>query len=72
MTRKDDAPTFIAVLSRKGGKIHLSEGGDYTLCHWVIRPYWTQHDERVALFTIWLSGAEVCSQCERLAQEAAA
>ena len=67
MTRKDDAPTFVAVVSRKGGPLHLSEDGNYTLCHWVIRPSWQRHDERVALFTVWLSGESLCSRCEKAA-----
>ena len=72
MTRHLAAPTFTAATSRKDGRVHLSEDGSYTLCRWIIRPYWQRHDGRVTLFTIRLSGVEVCSQCARLAQKAAA
>lgn len=70
MTRKDDAPTFIVAVARQGGPFHLSEDGDYTLCGWAIRSYWTCHEERVPVFTIRLSGETLCRQCENIAKEA--
>jgi hypothetical protein len=72
MTRKDDAPTFIAAISRKDGRLHLSKHGNYTLCHYLIRDHWQIYNERVPLFAIWLSGASVCSQCEKAATKEAA
>lgn len=71
MTRKDDAPDFVAVIGRHGGPLHLSEDGNYTLCGLVVLSHWFQYDERVALFTVRLSGMELCPRCEKLAQEAA-
>lgn len=72
VTRKDDAPTFVVAKSDNGSVFHLSEDGRYTLCHWAIRGYWQQYDERVPFFTVLLSGIKVCSLCKKAAQEAAA
>ena len=67
MTRKDDAPTYHAVIRHKNGPVHLSDNGSYTLCHWRISDKWQRHDERIALFVVWLSGVDICHQCNRIA-----
>lgn len=67
----DPAPTYIIAFSRPGGAAHLSADGRYTLCHWVIRPYWQQSDRRVPLVSLWLAGWDICAQCDQAAQRAA-
>ena len=67
MTTKDAAPTYIAVLSREGSKIHLSADGDYTLCRWVIQPDWPRHTERVPFISLLLAAVDMCAACERAA-----
>lgn len=61
-------PTYIAT-RRRGGTtvIHLSAHGDCTLCGYGMSDNWLRHDERVALFTVLLSGVRLCRTCERAA-----
>ena len=63
MTRKDDAPTYHAVIRHKDGPVHLSDNGSYTLCYRRISDKWQRHDERVTKFVLLFSGVRVCDTC---------
>ena len=62
-----NSPTYYAATRHPKGVVHLSEDGDYTLCHHVISDKWQRHDERIELFVVWISGVYVCRQCSRIA-----
>ena len=60
MTRKDEAITYAAAISRTKGPLHLSEDGEHTLCHRRIRSHWQRYEGRVDLFTLMLAAVPTC------------
>lgn len=59
-------PTYIVVTSRR--LFHLSDDGITTLCGRSIPTRWLRHDERIALFVVYLSGEPLCKRCEEAVQ----